>query len=415
MTAWTPEYKVFANGTEVTDITLVGFTITTGRTDINNQAQAGYCNLTILNLTNQSYPWTINTSITIEVKNSANTYVPIFGGRISDFSVGVQDVGSAAVVTTVNIYALGALSKIQNMVWSGSLTKDEDGAQISTILTDLLLNNWNEVSPSEQWSTYPATETWANAQNIGVGTIDAGQYEMISRSADPINAYSIISEIANSGLGYVYEDSQGRISYADAAHRTTELNNLGFTNFDGNHAIAANIRTVTRQGDLCNDFVINYKNNFGTSYEYEDTASQATYGLFARSVNSRIDDDPDAEAVAERFVKLRKDPYPRFEDITFAIQNPELSDTERDALIGVYMGLPISISNLPANINGGSFAGFVEGWTMRSTLSGLSITLNLSSKEFSSFTLNWNQAGASLQWTGVNATLTWANATGALT
>jgi hypothetical protein len=145
------------------------------------------------------------------------------------------------------------------------------------------------------------------------------------------------------------------------------------------------------------------------------TASQATYGLFARSVNSRIDDDPDAEAVAERFVKLRKDPYPRFEDITFAIQNPELTDTERDALIGVYMGFPISISNLPANINGGSFAGFVEGWTMRSTLSGLSITLNLSSREFSSFTINWKQAGASLQWTGVNATLTWSNATGALT
>lgn len=415
MTAWTPDYKVFANGTEVTDITLVGFTITTGRTDINNQAQAGYCNLTILNLTNQSYPWTINTSITIEVKNSSNNYIPIFGGRISDLSVGVQDVGSAAVVTTVNIYALGALSKIQNMVWSGSLTKDEDGAQISTILTDLLLNSWNEVSASQQWSTYPATETWANAENIGLGTIDAGQYEMISRTADPINAYSIVSEIANSGLGYLYEDAQGRISYADAAHRTIELGNVGFTNFNGNHAIAANIRTVTRQGDLCNNFIINYKNNFGTSYEYEDTVSQATYGLFARSVNSRIDDDPDAEAVAERFVELRKNPYPRFEDITFAIQNPELTDTERDALIGVYMGLPISISNLPANINGGSFAGFVEGWTMRSTLSGLSITLNLSSKEFSSFIINWNQAGASLQWSGVNATLTWSNATGALT
>jgi hypothetical protein len=415
MTAWTPEYKVFANGTEITDITLVGFTITTGRTDITSQPQAGYANLTIVNLTNQVYSWTINTSITVEVKNSQNNYIPIFGGRISDFSVGVQDAGSAGIVTTINIYALGALSKIQNAVWEGSLVKDEDGAQIEVILNDLLLNNWNEVPPAIQWSTYNATETWANAQNIGVGTIDPGQYEMISRSADPINAYSIISEIANSGLGYVYEDAQGRISYADAAHRTTELNANGFTNFNANHALAGNIRTVTRQGDLCNAFVINYKNNFGTSYEYEDASSQATYGLFARSVNSRIDDDPDAEDVAERFVLLRKDPYPRFEDITFAIQNPELSDAERDALIGVYMGLPISISNLPANINGGSFAGFVEGWTMRSTLSGLSITLNLSSKEFSSFTLNWNQAGASLQWTGVNATLTWANATGALT
>ena len=179
------------------------------------------------------------------------------------------------------------------MVWTGALVKDEDGAQISEILTDMLLNNWNEVPPALQWSSYNTTETWTNTQNIGLGTIDPGQYEMISRSADPINAYSIVSEIANSGLGYLYEDAQGRISYADAAHRTTELNTNGFTEFDANHALAGNIRTVTRQGDLCNAFVINYKNNFGTSYEYEDTTSQAIYGLFARSVNSRIDDDPD--------------------------------------------------------------------------------------------------------------------------
>jgi hypothetical protein len=414
MTAWTPEYKVFANGTEVTDITLVGFSITSGRQDINTQAQAGYCNLRIVNLTNQSYPWTINTGITIEVKNSQNVYVSIFGGRVSDLSVGVEDVGSEAVVTTVQLFALGALSKIQNVLWTGSLVKDEDGLQIAEILNDLLINTWNEVSPSEQWSTYNTTETWANAQNIGVGTIDPGQYEMISRNADPINAYSLIAEIANSGLGYLFEDANGRISYGDAARRTTNLINNGFTEFNGNHALADGIRTVTRQGDLCNNITINYKNNFGTSYSFEDTVSQSEYGIFARNINSRIDDDPDAEDVAERFVQLRANPFPRFEEITFAIQNPELSDTERDALIGVYMGLPISISNLPPNINGGSFAGYVEGWTFRSTLSGLSVTLTLSSREFSSFTINWAQAGNTLEWTGVNATLTWENATGAL-
>jgi hypothetical protein len=33
---------------------------------------------------------------------------------------------------------------------------------------------------------------------------------MIHRNADPINSYSIASEIATSGLGYLYEDPQGK-------------------------------------------------------------------------------------------------------------------------------------------------------------------------------------------------------------
>lgn len=415
MTVWTPEYRIRANGTEVTDITLVGFSITSGRTNINSQAQAGYASIKILNLSNQIYDWSINTALTIEVKDSTSTFVPIFGGRISDLSVGVEQTGSEATVTVIDIYALGALAKLQNSVWTGSLTKDEDGEQIKVILNDLFLGQWNEVPPAETWVAYNTTETWENAQNVGVGNIDTGQYEMISRSASPINAYSYVSEIANSGLGYLYEDANGLISYGDAARRTQNIINVGFTELDATHALADGIRGTTRQGDLCNKFVINYKNAFGTSYEYEDATSQSIYGIFARSVNSLIDDDPDAEAVAEKFVKLRAYPQSNFETITFAIQNPELDDNDRDALIGIYMGLPISISNLPANINGGSFSGFVEGWTFRSTLNGLSITLNLSPKNFSDFTLAWEQAGASLAWSGVNATLTWENATGALT
>lgn len=415
MTVWTPEYRIKANGTEVTDITLVGFSITSGRTSINAQAQAGYAAVRILNLTNQTYPWSINTALTIEVKDSTDTFVPIFGGRISDLSVGVEQTGSEATVTVLDIYALGALAKLQNAVWTGSLSKDLDGEQIAIILNDLFIGQWNEVPPAEQWQNYNATETWANAQNVGVGDIDAGQYEVISRSASPINAYSYVSDIANSGLGYLYEDANGLISYGDAARRTINLQTLGFTELDATHALAEGIKATTRQGDLCNKLVINYKNNFGTDYEYEDTASQAAYGIFARSVNSLIDDDSDAEAVAEKFVTLRAYPRSNFETITFALQNPELDDNDRDALIKVFMGLPISISNLPTNINDGSFAGFVEGWTFRSTLNGLSITLSVSPKAFSDFTLDWSEVGNTLIWSGVNATLEWQNATGALT
>jgi hypothetical protein len=414
VTAWTPEYRIRANGDEITDSTLIGFSITSGRTDVNSQAQAGYAAIRILNLTNQVYSWGINTGITIEVKDSTSTFVPIFGGRISDIGVGVEQTGSAATVTVIDIYALGALAKLQNAVWEGSLSKAFDGVQIKTILEALLTNSWNEVPPAETWATYDATETWEDAQNIGIGTIDTGEYEMISRSASPVNMYSYVSDIANSGIGYLYEDANGLISYGDASHRQDYLVSNGYVNLDANHALADGIRSTIRQGDLVNNLVINYKNNFGTSYTFTDQSSIETFGLYARTINSLIDDDPDAEAVAERFVTFRSTPKSKFDSITFALQNPELSDSNRNSLLNVFMGMPVAIANLPANINSGSFVGYVEGWTFRSTLSGLSISLTLSPTEFWTVAQDWDQVTATLEWADVDGILTWQNATGVI-
>jgi hypothetical protein len=413
VTAYTPEYRIKANGDTITDITLVGFSVTSGRTDVNAQAQAGYAAIRILNLTNQVYAWGVNTSILIEVKDTTSTFVPIFGGRISDITVGVDRTGSAGTVTVIDIYALGALAKLQNAVWEGSLSKALDGVQIGIILEDLLADSWNEVPPALTWATYDPTITWANAVST-IGEIDTGEYEMIARSASPVNTYSIVSDIANSGIGYIYEDASGRISYGDASHRQDYLVANGYVNLDANHALADGIRSTTRQGDIVNDLVINYKNNFGTSYTFIDQDSIDTYGLYARTINSLIDDDPDAQAVAERFVNFRSTPRPKFDSITFALQNPELSDANRDDLLNVFMGMPISISNLPANINGGSFVGYVEGWTFRSTLSGLSLTLTLSPTEFWTIAQDWDQVTPSLTWAAVDGTLTWQNATGVI-
>ena len=414
MSEWTPEYRIKANGDEITDITLVGFTVTSGRTDVNSQAQAGYASIRILNLNNQVFTWGINTGITIEVKDSTNTFVPIFGGRISDISIGVDRTGSAATVTSVDIYALGAISKLQKAIWEGSLSKDLDGAQILTILESLLTNSWNEVPAAETWAAYDATTTWENAENVGIGQIDTGEYEMISRSANPVNMYQYVSEIANSAIGYIYEDGNGLISYGDTNHRQDYLVANGYVNLDANHAIAEGIRSTIRQGDIVNSVTINYKNNFGTTYSFSDQNSIDQYGLYAQNIQSLIDDDPDAEAVAERIVGFRANPKGKFDSITYALQNPELDDNDRDDLINVFMGMPVAIENLPANINGGNFVGYVEGWTFRSTLSGLTITMSLSPTEFWTVAQDWDQVTPTLEWGQVDATLTWQNATGVI-
>ncbi len=103
MTAWTPEYLVKINGTVVTDVTLANLTITSGRTNIYEQAQAGYVNLSLINLTQTPVNININDSVTVELKDSTDTFVPIFGGTITDLAIEVTTAGSVGVNQTLQL------------------------------------------------------------------------------------------------------------------------------------------------------------------------------------------------------------------------------------------------------------------------------------------------------------------------
>ena len=329
MTVFNPDWRIQIDDENITGFTLVGLTITSGRTSINNQPQAGYCQLEIINTDNTDYPFDINSSLTVELKDSGGTYVPIFGGKISDISVGVRSAGNITYVTSYQIIALGAIAKLQKAVWTSALSQADDGTQIYTILSDLLLNNWSEVPASQTWQNYDATTTWANAENIGLGEIDQpGQYEMEQRSANPIDFYSIVTQIANSALGYIYEDANGNIGYADSAHRTTYLAANGYVDLSANDALALGIRATTRQGALVNSFVLNYGNAFNSQKTALDQDSIDTYGRFQVTQNSLVHDATDAQNIANRYVQLRAYPRAQFEKITFALQNPEISNSE---------------------------------------------------------------------------------------
>jgi hypothetical protein len=415
MTAWTPTYKILVDSQEVTDVTIANLTVTSGRTDINQQPVAGYCQLQLINFNNSSYNFTVGTSLTVEVTNSVGTYVPIFGGNISDFTIAVNSAGSLGYTTTATITALGALAKLPKFISNGVLSQDQDGDQIFTLLSDFLLGTWNDVPAAETWANYNPTETWANAVNIGLGEIDQpGDYLLISRSSNKTDLYSLCTDIANSAFGVLYEDANGNIGYADSTHRQDYLANNGYTTLDANHANGLGLAATTRAGDLRNYFNIIYDNNGNQSYVAEDTESQKTYGTYAESYTSRIKNTADAESLADRYIELRAYPYPKFESISFTLGNPEIDDSDRDALINIFLGQPVWIQNLPGNISGGSFQGYIEGWTFRASLNNLSITFNASPINFSQVAVKWEQVNAAETWNTINTSLTWLNAIGAV-
>lgn len=415
MSIYTPTYKVLINGVEITDVTVADITIQSGRTDIYQQPVAGYCQLQLLNFNNDIYNFTVGTGITIEVTDSTSAYVPIFGGYISDFTVAVQQTGSLGFTTAAQITALGALSKLPKIVDNGILSQDEDGDQIYHLLSGFLLGDWDQVPAATTWATYDPTTTWANAENLGLGEIDRpGDFLMIARGSEETDIYTLCAQIANSALGVLYEESNGNIGYADSTHRQDYLAANGYTTLDANHANGRGLAVTTRAGDIRNKYVITYGNNGNSVYTAQDAQSQLNYGLYAEAFLSNIKDTADAEDFADRIIDLRSDPFPKFQSITFELGNPEIDDTDRDALIRIFMGLPVWIQNLPLNISGGSFEGYVEGWTFRASLNNLTITFNASPVNFSQVAVKWQQVNAAEKWNTLSPTLTWLNAIGAV-
>jgi hypothetical protein len=411
MSNWTPEWAVSINGYgDYTNLTLANLNIASGRTDIYSQPRAGYANLQIINLDLTPIEVDVNDSITIKVKDSSGTYVNVFGGSVTDRTVEVISSAPGQINEVISITALGALSKLPKTIVSGALSKDFDGNQINTILSETLFNTWSEVPAALGWNDYNPTTTWANAENSGLGTVDTpGNYELTARSANNIDVYSLVSALANSGLGYLYEDAQGRINYADSTHRSSYLADNGYVTLSGNTALSKGIKTIRRIGDIRNSVTIKYKNNAEVTATEPD--SIASYGPQAQIIDTTIENTSDANNQANFYLGIRAYPQDVFDSITFSLGNPEIDDTDRDALLNVFMGLPVDIQDLPANMVGGRFQGFVEGWKFQAGYNRLDITLNVSPTAFSLQSMKWSDVGGTETWNTINTSLDWLNAT----
>jgi len=409
MTQWSPEWKVLIEGVEFTDVVLANLAISSGRTNIYTQAQAGYCTLNLINLNVGAITAEINDSVSIQVKDTSGTFVPIFGGSIVDVSVTVSQVGSVAITQEITITALGALARLQKALTNGVLTKDFDGNQIYTILEDLLVNNWAEVPAALTWATYtPATTTWADAENTGLGEIDRpGNYELAARGSSQTVTWNLVADLATSGLGYLYENAQGQISYADSTHRSIYLAANGYTDLDANQALGRGIKIQTKAGDIRNDVSIVWKSGTQTA---TDAASIALYGKLAQQITTSLEKSADALSQANFYLTLRAQPQAFLESITFALTNPELDDGDRNSLINVFMGQPISLSNLPVNMQSGNFLGFVEGWRFQASYNELSVTLIVSPLPFSLQAMEWQDVSVAETFNTLSGTLDYAHA-----
>ena len=411
---WLPEWRVTVGDDVYTTVTSVSFA--SGRLDIDYQPTAGYCRVEIINTTNAAFTINVTEPITLELKNSSGTYVTVFGGEVSDFNIGVRSPEETGYITTGTILGIGSLAKLTKTVYNTALAEGLDGAQIAAILGDALELSWAEVTPTVTWDTYSPTTTWNNAESY-IGNIDSGFYTMIALAANPsLKSQTIADQIANSALGQIFQEKNGNVSYADADHRSNDLATNGYTFLNGAYATPTSITSSIQTSRIRNSLIYRYGTGYASTYSISDSDSIASYGLFERSTESNIKNLADITDISTRELNLRRSPREQLGVITFRLDNPNMPSAMLDALIEVYFGEPVSINNLPSNLLGGTFDGFVENVALRANPSFVDITLYITATDLSLSTTQWETIiPASLAWTGVNGTLIWNNATGALT
>jgi len=410
---WLPEWRVTVNDDVFTNVTSVSFA--SGRLDIDRQPTAGYCRVEIINTDGSPFTINVTEEITLELKNSTGTYVTVFGGEVSDFNVGVRSPEESGFITYGVILGIGSLAKLTKAVYNTALAEGLDGAQIAEILGAALNLNWDEVTPTVTWATYPATQTWQDAESY-IGTIDSGFYTMIALAASAsARSLTLADQIGTSALGQIYEEKDGDVSYDDADHRSNYLAANGYTALDGSYASPRTIQSTTQIGRIRNSLIYRYSTGYASTFSTSSADSIASYGLYERSFESNIKNLADITDIGTRDLRLRQVPKGSLGAITFRLDNPDLPSAMLDSLIGVFFGMPVLISNLPSNLLEGTFEGFVENVAVNATPAYVDITLYITATEFSLSTTQWDTViPSAITWATTNATLIWNNATGVL-
>ena len=412
MTIFNPVWRVTIGGVQYQTAILSNLTITSGRTNIYEQAQAGYTNIELINLDQSAVIIGINDSLTIELQDSTATFIPIFGGSVVEVSISVAELGNVDYAQRIRIIALGALARLPKALTDGVLNQDFDGNQIYTILQGVLFAQWQAVPAALTWATYDPTTQWLDAGNTGLGEIDQpGNYELAARSSSRTDVYSLVSALASSGLGYIYENAQGQISYADSTHRTTYLATNGYVNLSANEAQGSGLSIQQRTGDVRNTITLKYGTNSTNEVDASDPASVGLYGELAQIFTTTVKHATDAQDQADFYLDLRAYPQYNFNQITYQLTNPEIDDADRDSLINVFMGMPLAIADLPLNMSAGTYLGFLEGWTFQAAYNEISVSLNLSPLAFSLQAMRWNDVPIVETWNSIIPTLDWEHAT----
>lgn len=376
---WSPDATVTINGVDYTAKSLVGVSISYGRTNIWEQARASYATVEILNLEDIQEPFNVNQTVVIKVKGSTGSDITVFTGKINDITNATAVANNSVKVSVHRITAIGPFAAMARVIDEGTYSKEYDDDRLDRIFT---------------------------AAGVTVDVVDTpGVYEFTSKTVSPSNTYQLASFYAGMAFGYIYETTDGKVGYANESRRTVEVADNGFFDIPTEAILTSGITSQVTLSDLANDIELEYKAN--ATVTGTNASSISTYGRRAYDIITELEQMVEAQNQLDRYLTLRSVPRTNLSSFTVQLDITSLTNSERDGLLGMYMGKPIRVSGLPTAIFPGTYSGFVEGWNMQIGREQATITLQTTEAALSLVPTRWQDVSATEQWEDVGALVQW--------
>lgn len=377
--AWDPHAVVTIDGVDLTGNTLNGLNINYGRPTIWDQSRASYATISILNTTNTDYAFEINDPVTITVEDSSAVNVTVFTGVITEISNEIAASGSSATVAVQTITAIGSFAQMsRTIIGNTNWPKEYDDDRINRIFTDA---------------------------GVTIDTVDTpGVYEFTARNKNPQDAYSLAASYASQAFGYIYETKTGAVGYANESRRTVDVNANGYFDIDEGYINWRGINSRKSISDILNRVILFYKDN--DEVTSEDTHSITQYGLYEGRLDTELENEDEAQNVADRLVSLRSIPETNFSSFNINLDNPNITATDLDDLLDINMGTAFQIDNLPNPISPITYKGFVEGWTLTINERQALLTIISSDSAYSVVPIRWQDVDPTTIWTDIDPSAT---------
>ena len=378
--SWKPNGTVTINGSTYTNQTLWNVQISYGRSNVLDQSRAGFANVQLLSKDGTHYNIQLNDTMVIQLENSTGTDVDVFTGKVTDVRSDVNASGAigTAVITTVTAIApFGQMAR--KIIGDSAYPKEYDDDRMDRILTEA---------------------------GVTIDVVDTpGVYEFTARAANPTDAYTLATYYAQMGFGYVYETPSGEVGYANESRRLNEVQDNGYFTIPEDYILWSGVSSNRTLNDLVNSVILTYKAN--ATRTASDAGSIATYGTVASKVSTELENLSEAQTQADRYITLRANPQTNLSSFSVMLDSSYMSDADRNVFLGMYMGKPIQVLNLPNAVIDSVYKGFVEGWVLAFNSVQANMTLTSTDSSLSIVPTRWQDVDPADQWLGVGATVQW--------
>jgi hypothetical protein len=356
---WTPITTVTVSGTDYTGNAINIVRILRGRQNVNKSIQAAVATVTLLDTDGTGIIPAIGDTLTITLENSIAVAETIFAGQITDFTASLYDAGitnQPAAVT--QIVAVSPLSQIaRQKIFQTGRPVEFDGTRILTGLQESNRKSWEETPGT--WAAQ--TTSWQNAATFfdleQVDIPGVFNFNPLDPNADGYAALATLDGIASNAFGVLYDTGDGRVGYADKNRRS----NTSFASAISLAAnqIEANSLTVQSQlGDVTN--VLTFTFPSGAPAIYRRVPSIQKYGRRQTTIATPLAGTSMTDPYANAVLNAREEPVADIGAVSVRLDNTNVTDAIRDALIVINVNEPIKLPNV-VTLQLASFEGFVEG------------------------------------------------------